>query len=579
MENFDLYLIKPTRYDDDGYPLQWWRSAIPSNSLAALYGIALNSETRNPLGHDVKINIHAMDEVNTDVNPSRIIKKLNASGRRALIALVGVQTNMFPRAIDLARQFVAHDIPVCIGGFHVSGCLSMLKKLPKDLVEAQEMGISFFAGEAEEGRFDEVIVDANNGKLKPIYNHINNMPNVAGAPIPFLPKEMNDRVINYMSSFDLGRGCPFECSFCTIINVQGRKSRFRTADDLEKIIIKNAKIGINRFFITDDNFARNKNWREFTDRLKKLRKDGYPVELSIQVDTLSHEIKGFVEECIAAGVGLIFVGLESINADSLESVNKRQNRIEDYREMFLAWKKYQVYITCGYIIGFPSDTKETILADMEILKKNLPIDGLYLNYLTPLPGSADHKVLFEAGEWMDPDMNKYDLNHRVTNHAVMSDTEWEDAYREAHASFYSWEHMETIYKRMAALKSNKKYITLQNLAALREAPRIEQSAALEAGYIRIRRRKQRRSQLLIENPLIFYPKYFLLCVRNMAIWACTFARLYFLMKRTYAASDRLSYVDDAIRDNISSEEDALISDTRLTDYAKKRIKKGLLSKS
>ena len=61
-----------------------------------------------------------------------------------------------------------------------------------------------------------------------------------------------------MSSFDAGRGCPFQCSFCTIINVQGRKSRWRDADDIERILRQNAKQGISRFFITDDNFARNK---------------------------------------------------------------------------------------------------------------------------------------------------------------------------------------------------------------------------------------------------------------------------------------------------------------------------------
>ena len=73
------------------------------------------------------------------------------------------------------------------------------------------------------------------------------------------------------SSFDLGRGCPFQCSFCTIINVQGRKSRFRTPDDVEHILRQNWKQGIDRFFITDDNFARNKDWEAIFDRIIELR--------------------------------------------------------------------------------------------------------------------------------------------------------------------------------------------------------------------------------------------------------------------------------------------------------------------
>ena len=73
------------------------------------------------------------------------------------------------------------------------------------------------------------------------------------------------------SSFDAGRGCPFQCSFCTIINVQGRKSRRRPADDVERIVRANAAQGITRFFITDDNFARNKDWELIFDRLIELR--------------------------------------------------------------------------------------------------------------------------------------------------------------------------------------------------------------------------------------------------------------------------------------------------------------------
>ena len=73
----------------------------------------------------------------------------------------------------------------------------------------------------------------------------------------------------------------------------------------------------------------------------------------LQVDTMAYKIPRFVEKLCAAGGCHIFIGLENINSDNLEASKKRQNRIEDYREMVLAWKKYHVIITCGYIIGFP----------------------------------------------------------------------------------------------------------------------------------------------------------------------------------------------------------------------------------
>ena len=123
--------------------------------------------------------------------------------------------------------------------------------------------------------------------------------------------------------------------------------------------------------------------------------------MHVQVDTMAYKIPRFIDKLYAAGGYQIFIGLENINSDNLEASKKRQNRIEDYREMILAWKKYPTIITCGYIIGFPNDTVESVLHDVEVLKRDLAIDNIYLNYLTPLPGSEDHKKLYEAGIWMD----------------------------------------------------------------------------------------------------------------------------------------------------------------------------------
>jgi hypothetical protein len=69
---FSLVLIKPSHYDDDGYVIQWLRSAIPSNTLAVLYGLALDCAERRVLGEDVVIEITALDETNTRIHPERI---------------------------------------------------------------------------------------------------------------------------------------------------------------------------------------------------------------------------------------------------------------------------------------------------------------------------------------------------------------------------------------------------------------------------------------------------------------------------------------------------------------------------
>ena len=103
---------------------------------------------------------------------------------------------------------------------------------------------------------------------------------------------------------------------------------------------------------------------------------------------------------------------------------KRQNKIWEYREMLQAWRKAKVMTWAGYILGFPTDTPETIRRDIEIIKQELPIDILEFFMLTPLPGSEDHKKLHLSGVPMDADMNKYDLEHVCTAHPKMTAEAW-----------------------------------------------------------------------------------------------------------------------------------------------------------
>jgi len=187
-----------------------------------------------------------------------VIRQIKAASAGGFVGFVGVQSNQFTRTMDMAARFREAGIQVCIGGFHVSGCLAMLPKLPDDIQRAQDIGISLFAGEAE-GRIEEVFKDAYAWQMKPLYNFLGQLPSIESAPSPFIPAKMLRRSIGSYTTFDAGRGCPFQCSFCTIINVQGRKSRRRSADDVERIIRENAAQGISRFFITYDNFSRNRD--------------------------------------------------------------------------------------------------------------------------------------------------------------------------------------------------------------------------------------------------------------------------------------------------------------------------------
>src|SRR5712675_1530171 len=110
-KRFSLVLIKPSHYDDDGYVIQWLRSAIPSNTLAVMNGLALDCKERRVLGEAVEIEISAIDETNTRFRPERLARRL--AGGRGLVALVGVQSNQYPRALDIARALRASGVQVC----------------------------------------------------------------------------------------------------------------------------------------------------------------------------------------------------------------------------------------------------------------------------------------------------------------------------------------------------------------------------------------------------------------------------------------------------------------------------------
>jgi radical SAM superfamily enzyme len=547
-EQFDFYMIKPSHYDDDGYPIVWWRTILPSNSLAALNGLARDAAEREVLGPNVHFNPYPIDECNEHVVPARIARDIERRGSKALIGLVGVQSNQFPHALDLAREFRAAGLPVVIGGFHVSGCLSMLKQIPSEMQEALDIGCSLFAGEAEEGRLDALFVDAWKGELKPVYNYLKDLPSIAGVPFPWMPKESLERNSGQWSSFDLGRGCPFQCSFCTIINVQGRKSRFRTADDLEKIVRENIAQGIKAFFVTDDNLARNRHWEEFFDRLIKLREEeGLKANLTIQVDTLCHRIPNFIDKAKRAGVMRTFIGLENINPDNLLAANKRQNKITEYRHMLQQWHERGVFTLAGYILGFPADTKQSILRDIEIIKRELPVDILEFFFLTPLPGSEDHQRMHLAGEWMDGDLNKYDLHHRVSHHPVMSDAEWEETYKAAWAAYFTWEHMETVTRRHARLEGGRPKKALQYLNEFRMLYENEGVHTLEGGVVRRKRRLSRRPGLPIEPAILFYPKFAWQSARKGWRYWRGFRREKALLRKVIGDPERHAYTDLATR--------------------------------
>ena len=449
MKRLNLYLIKPSQYDQDGYVVRHWRGVLPSNTLACLAGLTEDLIERKRFGDSWKVKVHLFDETVDKVPVKRICRSQIWNRAKTIVCLAGVQTNQFPRASDLAHTFRRAGLTVLIGGFHVSGYLALLPDIPEDIQKLMDAGVSIVKGEVEE-TWGDLLLDAIHNRLKPMYDFLNNKPDLYTKPIPAIHKKyLRKFAASNFGTLDCGRGCPFECTFCTIINVQGRKMRFRSAEHIGKAVRRNYhENGITFYFFTDDNFARNKNWEAIFDVLIRLRKEeNIPIEFMMQVDVLSWKIRNFVSKAREAGCINVFIGMESVDPGNLAAAGKKQNQVSEYRQLIQAYRDSDISCHVGYILGFPFDTVESIRRDLKFLIEEVQPDHASFFMLTPLPGSMDHLHMLRRGEWMDPDLNLYDSQHEVTRHPYLRDGSWKETYFEAWRTFYSLQNMRAILQR------------------------------------------------------------------------------------------------------------------------------------
>ena len=446
IKRLEIIYVVPSRYDNEGYVYQWWRGVVPSNSLAVLKGLTRDMAARNPFP-GVDITITAYDECVQRVPVAKIAKRNRRSDTRVVVGLVGVQTGQFARATDLALEFRRQGIDVLIGGFHVSGVLALFDEWPEELERLVRHGVTLIQGEAETPEvFEQLFRDCIDGRLQPVYT-FPQAPDLSQAPAPAVDPDYLRRFAVPWATIDTSRGCPYGCTFCTVINVQGRKMRCRAADAVLAMIHENYEKGIWAFFFTDDNFARSKIWRDVFDGLIEMRSEGKNLAFMMQVDTQSYKIPDFVARAAAAGCRMAFIGMESVNPESLAVAGKSQNSVDEYRDMVQCWENAGILVHVGYIIGFPTDSVESVQKDVAFLRDHVGVHEASFFMLTPLPGSVDHKEMLLRGEPIDPDFNKYDSFHETFAHPQMPDGQWLQATLDAYANFYSLEGVIEILRR------------------------------------------------------------------------------------------------------------------------------------
>ncbi|MDH5717887.1 MAG: radical SAM protein [Spirochaetia bacterium] len=520
-KKFSVILIKPSAYDEDGYVVRFKKGVLPSNTLACLYGLTQEVIENDSLGEDIEIIAKIYDEVVDLIDIDILSNEVNAVSKDSVFCMVGVQTHQFPRASEIARLLRKKGHQVMMGGFHISGVLSVQGKPSTELQKMLDIGVSLTAGEVEE-KWVSLLKDAYNKKLKPVYNFLKDKPELETPHLPQVNREYLDKFsVDSFSTLDCGRGCPFKCSFCTVINVHGNLMRHRPIYNLKKHVMHNFEDnGVTFYFFTDDNFSRNKRWSEIFDALIDLRQNGYNFTFMMQVDMMSYKIPNFMEKAVKAGCTQVFMGMESINPENLIEIGKKQNKIETYREMINAWRSRGVMTHVGYIIGFTNDTYKSIKKDIKTLAYDIHVDMASFFILTPLPGSKDHTQMLDDAVVMRSDLNWFDTFHPVVKHPKMSEKEWLKAYNYAWEKFYSLRRMQWILKSLKGEPLRNMYWTFlwykYSIVVCKNHPMV-------SGFHRLKDRKNRRPEYKIEN--VF--RFFLRRTKDWIIEIALFIRIFF----------------------------------------------------
>jgi len=448
--------IRPSTYDDDGYVVRFWRGVLPSNTLACLKALTETLGEQHVLGPETEVSVEVYDDTVQRIPIQKFARMNRQPGMRVVVGFVGVQSNQFERMSDLALELRDAGLQVMVGGFHVSGVLALFDDPTPELQRLLDAGVTLVRGEAEApGALASILRDAWAGAMQPIYN-ILDFPDLEHAAVPRVLENLQTKfLMRHMATIDTSRGCPFNCSFCTIINVQGRKMRHRSAQCVLNAIEENyTQRGITVYFFTDDNFSRNPVWEEILDGLIALRRRGIEISFMMQTDTQAHRIPRFVDKASAAGCYLAFIGMESVNPKNLAAVGKTQNNAEKYAEMVEKWHAGNILVHVGYIIGLPDDTRESVCLDMEALRNQVKVDFASLFMLVPLPGSRDHWKLVQDCTPIDADLNNYDGLHETFRHGKMSPGDWRRAYDESMQSMYNTEHIVNVLLRCRPQQRN-----------------------------------------------------------------------------------------------------------------------------
>jgi radical SAM superfamily enzyme YgiQ (UPF0313 family) len=321
--------------------------------------------------------------------------------RPADIVGITAYTSSVYRAYQIAQIYREHEIPTVMGGIHVS-------MMPK---EASFFCDSVVIGEAETV-WPKVLEDFEAGRLKKQYRGY--WVDLADLPIP--RRDVLQNQYYQWGSIQTSRGCPMNCTFCSVTAFNGRRFRRRP---LEAVIAELEQIPQKKILLTDDNIIgygeKDQEWaRAFFSRI--LEK-GIKKVFFTQASILFGEDRDLIRLAAKAGLKIVFIGLESVRPETLKSFNKGINleRLQQdrYKELVLRIRKEGIALLGAFVLGSDEDDLSIFHSTLEFVEAS-HIDILQIAKPTPLPGTQLWKTLAKEGRIINQNFPKAWEEYRLT---------------------------------------------------------------------------------------------------------------------------------------------------------------------
>ncbi len=354
--------------------------------------------------------------------------------------LLGISTitSTAPRAYAIADKVREMNIPVIMGGPHVTFLTNEALKHTDYVIrgEGEEALSAFIDAWEKDGDFSKVpnLSYRKNGKLihnplNPFIQDLDTIPTPDFSKYSFHAKSVGSfRTIPIQTS----RGCPFNCTFCSVTGMFGRKYRLRSIQNIIEELRRynNRK---NFIFFYDDNFAANK--KRAKELLRAMIAENFKFKWSTQVRTDVAKDKELLKLMKKSGCYYLYIGLESINPRSLESMEKKQT-LEDIIQAVKAIRRFRIHIHGMFVYGFDDDTWTTVKKTVKFAKK-IKLSSTQFLILTPLPGSRLFKKIVAERRILFKDWSLYDAHHVVFQPARLTLSSLQKAQIISHKKFYS----------------------------------------------------------------------------------------------------------------------------------------------